>query len=250
MSPCHLEGFEEEVLCGTYRVWENRAARSGRMIDLQVAVVPAVRREQSLIRCSCLPGTRPGRPDYGQFIPAAFKEVHRQRDIVLVDLRGTGASNPLDCALGDPLTSRICRGDRSPRPVSRARAEGGPRLYTNEPAVDDLDDVRAALGYERINLWGGSYGTRAALVYARRHPDRVRSVILDGAAPFEIKLPLYNAWGAQRALDRLTGRLPGGPECRAAFPRFREELARCSRGSSRSGAGLAPPSADGPAGER
>lgn len=60
---------------------------------------------------------------------------------------------------------------------------------SSSPAVDDLDDVRAALGYERINLWGGSYGTRAALIYARRHPEHVLSVVLDGGSSFRDPAP-------------------------------------------------------------
>lgn len=226
LSPCHLEGFEEEVLCGTYRVWENRAARSGRKIDLRVAVVPALRREHEpdpLFLLAGGPGQ--GATEYGKLIPPAFREVHRQRDIVLVDLRGTGASNPLNCEPGDPFLGESVEAIDLRPCLQKLAPKADPRLYTTEPAVDDLDEVRAALGYERVNLWGGSYGTRAALVYARRHPERVRSVILDGAAPFEIKLPLWNAWGAQRALDRLTADCRADRNCRTAFPRFREELA-------------------------
>ncbi|HWM91552.1 MAG TPA: alpha/beta hydrolase [Thermoanaerobaculia bacterium] len=224
LVPCHIEGFSEEVLCGTHRVFEDRAARTGRTIDLKVAVVPALRREGApdpLFLLAGGPGQ--GATKYGPLIPTAFKEVRKTRDVVLVDLRGTGGSNPLGCDLGDPLTF-LKEGDIDASSCLR-ELKGDPRFYTTEPAVDDLDEVRAALGYERINLWGGSYGTRAALVYARRHPDRVRTVVLDGAAPFEIALPLYNAWGAQRAMDRLLADCAAEPECRTAYPRLREELA-------------------------
>ena len=64
------------------------------------------------------------------------------------------------------------------------------RLYTTSIAMDDLDDVRQFLGYSRINLYGGSYGTRAAITFARRHGPVVRSVVLDGVAPTELRLPL------------------------------------------------------------
>lgn len=223
LSPCHIEGFSEEVLCGAYRVFEDRAARTGRTIDLQVAVVPALRRDSDpdpLFLLAGGPGQ--GAKKYGALIPLAFRELRKTRDIVLVDLRGTGGSNPLGCDLGDPL-EMIEGGYLDVTPCLRG-LKADPRLYTTEPAVDDLDEVRAALGYERINLWGGSYGTRAALVYALRHPDRVRSVVLDGAAPFEIKLPLHNAWGAQRALDRLVADCAAEPACRAAYPRLRDEI--------------------------
>jgi pimeloyl-ACP methyl ester carboxylesterase len=225
LKPCHLEGFKEEVLCGSLRVWEDRAARKGRTIDLQVAVLPALRPESEpdpLFLLAGGPGQ--GARRYARLVPIAFQKVRRERDIVLVDLRGTGGSNPLECDFGDPLGLLGMAGDDLDVTPCLKNLRGDPRLYTTEPAVDDLDDVRAALGYERINLWGGSYGTRAALVYARRHPERVRSVVLDGAAPFEIELPLHNAWGAQRALDRLLADCAAEKECRAAFPHLREEL--------------------------
>jgi pimeloyl-ACP methyl ester carboxylesterase len=223
LSPCHIEGFSEEVLCGSHRVFEDRAARSGRTIDLQIAVIPALRREKAddpLFVLAGGPGQ--GATKYGPLIPLAFREVRKTRDVVLVDLRGTGGSNPLGCDLGDAL-SLLNEGTLDASACLRG-LQGDPRLYTTAPAMDDLDEVRAALGYERIHLWGGSYGTRAALVYARRHPERVRSVVLDGAAPYEIALPLHNAWGAQRALDRLLADCAAEPACRSVYPRLREEL--------------------------
>jgi pimeloyl-ACP methyl ester carboxylesterase len=225
LKPCHLEGFKEEVLCGSVRVFEDRAAKKGRTIDIQVAVLPALRPEAEpdpLFLLAGGPGQ--GARQYARLVPLAFREVRRQRDVVLVDLRGTGGSNPLECDLGEPLQFLGLAGDELDVTPCLKKLNGDPRLYTTEPAVDDLDDVRAALGYERINLWGGSYGTRAALVYAQRHPEHTRSVVLDGAAPFEIQLPLYNAWGAQRAMDRLLADCAAEAECRAAFPRLREEL--------------------------
>jgi pimeloyl-ACP methyl ester carboxylesterase len=235
LTPCHLEGFREEVLCGTLRVPENRATRTGRTIDLKVAVIPALRPESEpdpLFVFAGGPGQ--GARRYAPFAQTAFREVRRRRDIVLVDQRGTGDSNPLSCDFGDPLKFLETEGPIDTAPCLR-KLQADPRLYTTEPAMDDIDDVRAALGYERINVWGGSYGTRSALVYARRHPERVRSVVIDGAAPFEIMLPLHNAWGAQRAMDRLLADCTAEPACRSAFPRLREELGevldRLERGS-------------------
>ncbi len=223
LKPCHLKDFEEEVRCGSLRVFENRQARAGRTIDLQVAVLPAVRPESAPDPLFILAGgPGQGARDYAPLVEAAFKDVRRGRDVVLVDVRGTGGSNPLTCEAGDPLEF-LERTSFDTAPCLQ-KLKGDPRFYTTEPIVDDLDDVRAALGYERINVWGGSYGTRAGLVYAERHAEHVRSIVLDGAAPFEIELPLYNAWGSQRALDRLFADCAAAPECRAAWPRLREEL--------------------------
>jgi pimeloyl-ACP methyl ester carboxylesterase len=92
--------------------------------------------------------------------------------------------------------------------------------------MDDLDDVRAFLGYESINLYGGSYGTRAALVYLRQHGEHVRSIVLDGVAPTDMRLPLFTARDAQLALDNALVDCDGEPACRRAFPEMGTRIRR------------------------
>ena len=96
--------------------------------------------------------------------------------------------------------------------------------YTTEVSMRDVDEARAALGYDRINLYGGSYGTRAALVYIRNHGEHVRSAFLSGLAPFENRNPLYHAPAAQRALDRVADQCAADAACHAAFPDVRGDL--------------------------
>ena len=90
------------------------------------------------------------------------------------------------------------------------------RLYTTNIAMDDLDDVRAYLGYDRINLRRSH--ARAALVYLRRHGEHVRTMILDGVAPMDMRLPLFTARDAQRALDKLLTDCDADAACQQAFP--------------------------------
>src|SRR5262245_41524683 len=89
--------------------------------------------------------------------------------------------------------------------------------------MDDLDDVRAWLGYDKINLSGLSYGTRAALVYVRRHPDHVRSAILLAVAPIDLKMPLHHSESAARAIDILFGECERDAACHTAFPQIRDD---------------------------
>jgi pimeloyl-ACP methyl ester carboxylesterase len=96
--------------------------------------------------------------------------------------------------------------------------------YTTEIAMDDLDDVRGFLGYPRIDLYGGSYGTRAAIVYARRHPEHTGAVILDGVSPPDMRVPLYMARDSQRALELLFRDCANDAGCRARFPNLRQRL--------------------------
>lgn len=228
MKPCKLPGIDEELLCGKLTVFENRVTRSGRTIDLNVVVVPALdpsRIEEPLFDFEGGPGmAATGGADY---YAREGKEYRRHRDVVLVDQRGTGSSNPLSAA---PRT-------RTPQdyltemyPVEyvktmRQALEQHADLtqYTTSIAMDDLDDVRAWLGYERINLFGLSYGTRAVLVYMRQHPDRVRSAILMGVAPTDLKMPLYHARAAKRAMDLLLQECAGDVACQRAFPQIQRE---------------------------
>jgi pimeloyl-ACP methyl ester carboxylesterase len=96
--------------------------------------------------------------------------------------------------------------------------------YTTDIAMDDLDDVRQYLGYSTINLYGGSYGTRAAMVYVQRHPDHTRAAILDGVAPPDMRLPLYMARDSQRALDLLLRDCENDQGCNTRFPNLRQRL--------------------------
>ena len=150
-----------------------------------------------------------------------FRPVLRQRDIILVDQRGTGKSHPLDCRSTSNSLQELTESDAQ----SLARLKGclagydaDVRLYTTPIAMDDLDDVRAWLGYERINLYGGSYGTRAALVYVRQHGGHVRSIVLDGVAPTDMRIPLFAARDAERALDKLLADCEADASCRRAQP--------------------------------
>ncbi len=151
-------------------------------------------------------------------------DVRKDRDIVLVDQRGTGRSSPLTCAAlkQDETIQSAFDVDIVPRAAACARelvAQGvDAAQYTTAAWVEDLDAVRAALGYAMINLWGGSYGTRAALEYLRRHPDRVRSIVLDGVAPPSM-IVSFDIWPARdRAIDRIIESCKGSPACRAAHP--------------------------------
>jgi pimeloyl-ACP methyl ester carboxylesterase len=94
--------------------------------------------------------------------------------------------------------------------------------------MDDLDEVRAALGYDKINLHGGSYGTFAGLVYIRQHGDRVRSAIFEGVSPVEAKIYLPFAKGVEHSLDRVFSDCGSDPECKVAFPNLRNDFKELS----------------------
>jgi len=239
LAPCRLKGTGMPAQCGKLRVPEDRAHPGKRQIDLRIAVVPALARTPAADALFLLAGG-PGQAATEAIGPllGAFERVHRTRDLVLVDQRGTGSSRPLRCDLttpGAPLAERL-KGDAMAEDRFRkclADFDADPRFYTTSIAMQDLDEVRSALGYEQIDLWGGSYGTRAALVYLREHGDHARAAVLDGVAPPVQRLPLTFAPDAQRAMNLLFDHCAAERSCSAAFPdlqnrfeRFLEELSK------------------------
>jgi pimeloyl-ACP methyl ester carboxylesterase len=168
-----------------------------------------------------------GAAENAEMFKRVFERIQRNRDIILVDQRGTGESNPLDCKLPEGKLEDLAKVDEYPIAEFKACLEGydaDPRLYTTPVAMDDLDEVRAFLGYGKINLYGGSYGTRAGLVYMRRHPDAVRAVVLDGVAPTDITLPVSAPADGRRALDLLLADCEADAACNERFPGFRKAV--------------------------
>lgn len=222
LRPCTSDEGPVDAYCGTFSVFEDRATRSGRQVALNIVVLPSLGRGQYTDPLFFLAGgPGQGAAQLARQVREIFRQVLKDRDIVLVDQRGTGRSNPLDCESDSSSLRGVTEGDdaalaRLKRCLSGYDADV--RFYTTPIAMDDLDDVRAHLGYERINLYGGSYGTRAALVYLRQHGDRVRSMILDGVAPTDMRLPLFAARDAQRALDKLLADCEADASCRVAQP--------------------------------
>jgi pimeloyl-ACP methyl ester carboxylesterase len=228
LHPCEIADGPPDAFCGRLQVLENRASRSGRTIDLKIVVAPALRRDSKpdpLFVFEGGPGG--GAATLATYRIPLFRRFQTDRDIVLVDQRGTGASNPLDCSGDEPEPDDFTTLDQYPVERYRScleRLNADPRLYTTAVAMDDIDQVRSYLGYTSINLWGGSYGTRAALVYLKRHEATVRSVVLDGVAPTDMRLPLFMARDSQRALDRLFDACDREGACARQFPDLRQTV--------------------------
>lgn len=228
LTPCHVDGLSEEVLCGVHEVFEDRQEGRGARIPIHVAVLPPLRRSAEpdpLFILSGGPGQ--GARSFAAVAARYFKQIRRTRAIVLVDLRGTGASGPLDCPDAADEISKLAEGADlflGSGVDCLATLHADPRQYTHANALADLDEIRLRLGYSRINLWGGSWGTRAAVIYALTYPDSVRSVVLDGAVALDLGFPDPVARNAQRALDQLIARCAADTACATAFPNPRGEL--------------------------
>jgi pimeloyl-ACP methyl ester carboxylesterase len=229
LTPCTDPRQVNGALCATHEVYEDRRAESGRTIPLNVVVLPALEKAADASPVFYLAGG-PGAGATASAGRLARSWMRRRHDIVLVDQRGTGRSNPLGCAApaSNGLQGYLERSFGSPQHFARCRQSLARRadltMYSTPIAMDDLDEVRRELGYERINLYGGSYGTRAALVYMRRHTDSVRAAILTGVAPMGFTNPLYHAREAQNALRATLAECAADTTCGGAFPDLQAKL--------------------------
>ena len=208
--------------CGTLAVAENPHDPAGRHITLHIARVAAISRRKRLDPLFVLAGG-PGATATAFYagLAGAFARIQRDRDIVLIDQRGTGESNALACPDDQPellyrsSPEEIAADTR--RCLSGLTTRADVAYYTTSVAVEDLELVRRALAYERINLYGISYGTRVAQHYLRRYPLRVRSLILDGIVPAELAIGAQGALDAEQALLRILARCAGEPACQRRF---------------------------------
>jgi pimeloyl-ACP methyl ester carboxylesterase len=225
LSPCALPDGGGEARCGTHEVFENRETRSGRKLALRIVLLPAKGRNRAPDPIFFLAGG-PGEGATANAPELVHSPLRARRDLVFVDTRGTGGSNPLSCRLwGDGTRlDHIFPLDAATACRDELRKKADLTRYTTAAAMDDVDEVRRYLGYGPVNLLGGSYGTFAAQVFLVRHPEGVRSVVLSGVAKPGDPNPLYHARNAQHALELLARDCAAEPACHAAFPRFREEV--------------------------
>ena len=183
-TPCTVRGYTAR--CGTLLVPENRARLHGRKIGLRVVVIPSARQPARPDAFTYLAGG-PGAAatEMTDSVMSIWSAVNNDRDILLVDQRGTGRSNPLTCRPPDKPISKPGQMRAIVRSCLRS-APGDMRFYGTRAAMDDLEAVRVALGYRQLNVYGTSYGATAAQVYLKRHPDSVRTIVLDGATAIDV----------------------------------------------------------------
>ena len=230
LRACSVEGLAEPARCGTIRVAES-AASEARAIDLRVIVLPA--RGSSPVPDPVLPlagGPGQGAADLAVVFGRRLAFLREERDLVLVDQRGTGASNGLHCEparsatdlmgrLFDPARLVSCRDELSRR-ADLTR-------YTTAAAAADYEQVFDVLGYRQVNVIGTWYGTRLGLELTRRFPARIRTLTLDGVVPAaSFAWPSDAAADAEAALLALAGDCKTDVNCAREFPEFQQDIDR------------------------
>jgi pimeloyl-ACP methyl ester carboxylesterase len=214
MHPCTIEG--EAARCGDISVPENYGEPGGRRIALHAVVLGGGNRGEGREPIFVLAGG-PGQAatTLTQGASSIFRSVRRTRDVVLIDQRGTGGANRLDCARAP--RSLLVPADLGGC-VARLSQDATLRYYGTDSFLEDLESTQKVLGYDRIVLFGLSYGTRAAYAYARRYPESVRAVVLVGPAPVSMRLVDSFAEDGRRSLDAIVADCLADPRCSQAFP--------------------------------
>jgi pimeloyl-ACP methyl ester carboxylesterase len=227
VKDCRVDGHSSEVRCGYIKRALNPAIPTN-TLDIHFVVVPSLARRSVEAPLFFLAGG-PGQSAIalsGQ-LAQLFSRLNQRRDLVFVDQRGTGKSAPLRCPEPSkqlPLSTlldnqyQLAQLRQCQERFTAAQPSTDLRFFSTTAAMQDLDAVRSALGYERIDLVGASYGTRAALEYQRQFPNRTRRMVLDGVAPPDMILPMTGDPDSRAALQGVFNRCRNDRACANAFP--------------------------------
>jgi len=243
LTPCNITGLAEPARCGALDVPENSQRPNGRHLSISVVVIPATGAPVRPDPIVVLMGG-PGEDAMGNAadLAAQFAVLRKDRDLLLVDQRGTGRSGALHCDLYSPANPAASLRDLFPvDAVKRCEQQLSERAdltqYTYTHFANDLEQVRLALGYGPLNLSAGSYGTRAAQVFMRAFPNSVRTAYLGSVVPIDVAIPGPFATTLQGELERMLAACLADPDCKTAFPNlraeFREMVHRLDSGQAR-----------------
>jgi pimeloyl-ACP methyl ester carboxylesterase len=209
--------------CGELAVKENPADTNSADITLSILRLPAISPVANADPLFLIQGGPGGSSiEMASQLHWFFNDVRKNRDLVFVDQRGTGKSNPLSCDQLSEEDQLLSEQKQTEKYISLLKQcaekyKDNAGFYTTPYAAQDLDAVRSALGYKKINLWGGSYGTRVALEFARRYPQQTRSMVLDGVAPVAIALPKHFSRDAFSALQTVNSECAEQTDCVREF---------------------------------
>ena len=220
--------FTASARCGSLDVPENPADPEGRKITLNIAVAPATGGTTEPDPVFFFAGG-PGQAatETWVIIRPNLRQIRKTRDIVMIDQRGTGKSNKLECesTIEEDLNQEIDLDlIRSETEKCLAELDGDPRYYTTTIAMGDYNRVREAMGYDKINIMGVSYGTRSAQVYLREFPETVRTVILDSVVPMQLALGQEHAPMLDQSVAAVFADCAKDETCNALYPHHADEL--------------------------
>ncbi len=236
LTPCRLPGIDSQVMCGKVSRPLDEAKPSAKQIDVHFAVLPAIARNKLPDPVVLFAGG-PGQSGM-KLAPVAqglFNRLRNRRDVIVVDQRGVGKSTGLDCTSNprEPMAASdmgaVAQRMLQCKTALKAKhglTEEQLTHFTTEKASKDIEAIRVAIGAEKLNLVGASYGTRAALDYMRQYPSSVRRVVIDGVAPPDMVLPDAFEQDADAALQAVFKACEADKSCNARHPKLAQSLER------------------------
>lgn len=226
-----VPGIKTSVFRGSVPVVENRTTGKGRTINISFIVIPAVKKDSDLPPLFFIEGGPGGAASSSvDYFADSANPYHQDRDIVLVDSRGTGYSNALHCLSTQQKENLQQQFDEMyPEAAVKQCHDSLSKIadltkYTTVNIVEDLEEVRKSLGYDKISLIGLSYGTRVSLVYMKMFPESIDRVVLISPVTTYAKMPKYHASFAQRSLDMVFEDCAKDEACNKAFPKLKAEF--------------------------
>lgn len=228
---CYLDDLDERLLCGAIQVPENPNKPDGRQIAIHYAILPAIKNgheKQALLAIAGGPGQSAIENAAG--FNQMLSKVRQNRDILLIDQRGTGQSNPLQCEeIGDVFAyddQQVDLKAETKKCLDKISADGTDvTQYGSVKALNDFEAVRKHLGYDKLHLYGISYGSRMAQLYMRHFPEPLLTVTLDGVVPMQQSV-LAIGTAIDRAHEILLKDCATSPSCQQTFPDLSDDFAR------------------------
>ncbi|EGT3628339.1 alpha/beta fold hydrolase [Morganella morganii] len=224
---CYVEGVSDRLNCGFVTVPENPNKPDGKQIQVHYVVLPAVKNanhEEALLAIAGGPGQSAIENAAG--FDAMLSKVRQQRDILLIDQRGTGRSNLLTCNEGaqSPLSFNDDNADtKAETQKCLAKIDADVTQYGSLNAIKDFEAVRQHLGYKKLHVYGISYGTRMAQLYMRLYPAHLATVTLDGIVPMQQSVLEIGA-SIDRGFDLLFKDCQETTACHTQFPELKAEF--------------------------
>ncbi|MCS6161599.1 alpha/beta hydrolase [Shewanella baltica] len=224
---CYVEGVSDRLNCGFVTVPENPNKPDGKQIQVHYVVLPAVKNvnhEEALLAIAGGPGQ--SAIDNAAGFDAMLSKVRQQRDILLIDQRGTGRSNLLTCDEG--AQSPLSFNDDNANTLAEtqkclAKIDADVTQYGSLNAIKDFEAVRQHLGYKKLHIYGISYGTRMAQLYMRLYPAHLATVTLDGIVPMQQSVLEIGA-SIDRGFDLLFKDCQETTACHAQYPELKAEF--------------------------
>lgn len=225
-SPCYLPGLSDQVVCGV--ISRREVDGADRKIDIHYAVLPALRDNfpgEAILAIAGGPGQ--SAMDLAAHFNRILSDARRERDILLIDQRGTGRSNKLNCQQMDSI-EQLSFDDQNldlKKETEKCKASLVADLngYHSMKALADIEVIRQKLGYKNLHVFGTSYGTRMVQLYMRHYPDVVSSAIMDGLVPLSQNV-LAVGESVDQSLELLFQQCENQEACQQRYPDLRQDF--------------------------